>query len=152
MLNFAGALLSGVSSLSAARAQKRQAEKNAIYREFQAKDAIIQGQKQSAQVSARARQGKAQLSAAAAAQGIQGGTVDTLENQFDYLSAEDISVIENSAMREAFNLKNDAKNQIEQARLNSRAALFGAGTSVLTAGAKFVAKEKIKDLNKKKET
>lgn len=132
-----GTLIKAFGGAKAARKAKEQAETNAIYREFGARDAIVQGQKQSAQIKSKARSGKAQLTASAAAQGLDvtSGTVGTLQDEFNYQSEQDVATMQNNAMREAFGIRTNARMQVEQAKLNQKAARFEGLSSLLTGGA-----------------
>lgn len=132
-----GSLIKGIGGAKAARKARDLAETNSIMREFQARDSIVQGQKRSAQIKSNARQGKAQVTAAAAAQGLDvtSGTINTLQTEFDYQSEQDVATMQNNAVREAFGIRTDARNQVEQAKLNQRAANFNMIGSLMSDGA-----------------
>jgi len=132
-----GSLLSGLSGRRAARKAREQAELNAISREFQARDAIIQGQRQSAQIRSKAREGKASVTAAAAAQGLDvtSGTVGTLQDEFDIQSEQDVAVMQNNAMREAFGIRFNAGQQVKQAKINQSAAKTQMFSGLIQGGA-----------------
>lgn len=135
-----GGLVGGYGEIQNARFQSELAKQNAAFRELDAKDALLRGRQQQQKVRRNAAQtvGEIQLAAAAQGQSVGAGSVaGNLMAEADILSEQDVSIIKNNAMREAFGYRLQGQQMVTQAKMNENLAWAKAGSSVATAGMSF---------------
>lgn len=132
-----GGMIGGFGEVQNAKFQSELAKQNAAFREYDAKDAILRGKQQQQKVRRNAAQtvGEIQLAAAAQGQSVAPGSVaGNLMAEADILSEQDVSIIKNNAMREAFGYRQQSRDIINQAKFNESLSWAKAGQSVATGG------------------
>lgn len=135
-----GSLATAYTSAEASRAQgeyqKRMYELNQGMAEFQAKDIIRRGDKESAQMAKKVKQTVGAQRAALAAQGVDVDSGSAIEVQEDtqLIGAKDALTIKNNAWREAWGFKVQAIQMGAQGEFAKMAAGNQARNTMLTGG------------------
>lgn len=130
-------MVSGVGQVQNAKFQSELAKQNSAFREFDAKDAILRGKQQQGKVRRTAAQtvGEIELAAGSQGQSVAAGSVaGNLMREADILSEQDVTIIKNNAMREAFGYRQQSRDIVNQANLNESLAWASAGNSIATGG------------------
>jgi hypothetical protein len=130
ILSAGSQIASGIGGRRAARAFEKEGERLA-------EDAILRGEQDVRSYGFDLSRLLGSQRTAGAAQGIDTtqGSLAQITAQTEAFGAEDIAMIRENAMREAYGLRQGARNQAQNLRANANTAFAGAFGTVLNAGA-----------------
>lgn len=139
-LQFFGASKEAEAQKAQAMFQARQMRLNAAMAEFDARDAIKRGDLGANMARRKGAQIRSAQRAAMAAQGIEvdTGTAQAVVEDTEAAMIEDVVMIKNNAMREAFGLREQSIQMRQQADWTQRAGVAAANNTLLSGGARAI--------------